>query len=842
MQRISTAGTAVRTAVFSLLALAIAVPAWAQTDAPDEGIDEIIVTATKREQSIQDVPLAISAFAAEDLTKRGVEDLQDLAQVSPSLQLGGSNSNSNGGVIRIRGMGTSGNNIGLESAVGVFIDGIFRSRAGQAFQDLVDLERVEVLRGPQGTLFGKNTSAGALNIITKKPSFDFGGNFAATVGSQDEQKLVGSVTGPIIEDVLAFRLAASYHKRDGYYKEFTGGKRFNGRDRYTIKGQLLYTPTEDFDLRVIADYTKQDESCCPAAAAFVSFFDDPSTARLSFGEILDSVRGAPGHKVNRKDQRVGLNFDPKEVTKDWGVSAEFNYDMDWATVTGLFSYREFDSNRIQDVDFTDVDILQPQFVVEPWRTWTVELRAAGTYEDILEGFDWLVGVFSSNERVTSRSQVTFGSQAAALIDGIAFGPGVQVFSNPANPNPPIQAGTGSRNLFKQETRTYAFFSHNTLYLTEDFDLTVGVRYTLERKGASQNPNGAPFQPDLSNLDVSLIDNHTGCFGNPFLLLRQAFVATCDNFGWKDSFHNDDWSFFASLGWAITDEHRAYFSFAHGFKSGGWNSDAGSLQAIIPTDQMDPAINLQLAGNSLGAPLGGFGAIIADGRMFDPEFTNNFELGLKSRWMDGRLTVNTAIFHTEFINYQLNTFTGLFFRITNVPLVKARGVEVEGTFAVTENIITTFGVTYADTRYGDELHLDPGAEEFGLQGNRINGAPAWSGSFGFIGNFPILDSDWDFVVSGNVLYRGRRNTGANLDPRKFEDAFYNINAQFGFESEDRSWSVMFWGENLTDTIVAGNFDSVFQLSDGAAVGGDGLSAFVSNGRLYGLTVTYRFGDE
>ncbi len=848
MQRISTVRTVVRTTVLGLLAMAIAMPIWAQDNDPsDFGIDEIVVTATKREQSLQDVPIAISAFSFDDLSKRGVEDLQDLAQVSPSLQLGGSNSNSNGGVIRIRGMGTSGNNVGLESAVGVFIDGVYRSRAGQAFQDLVDIERVEVLRGPQGTLFGKNTSAGALSVITKRPSFDWGGHISLGAGSRDARKATASITGPIVDDVLAFRLSGSWHERDGPYQALTGGARYNGRDRYTIKGQLLYTPTEDFDLRIIADYTEQTESCCPATQSFVSNFDDPTTPRGSTAAALAQA-GSVNAPVRREDGRVGVNWEPEENIEDWGISAEVNYDMDWASLTGIFSYREFDSERIQDIDFMDVDILQPQFYEEPWETWTVELRLAGRYEDILSGFDWMFGVFSSNEEVSTKSQTTFGEDAGEFIDGLAFPIGAPaVFADGGLAAAAVAAGTGTRDLFTQETRTYAFFTHNTLYLTETVDLTIGVRYTWEEKKASQSPNGAPFQPDPSNPDPSLINNHAGCLPAPFLTLRSAFSSTCDNFGWEDKFDNTDWSFFSSIGWSVSDDHRVYFSFSHGFKSGGWNSDGGSLQAIVPTNQADPNINIQLTGPTLGANLGNVGAILADGREFEPEFTNNFELGVKSVYMDGRLTLNTAIFHTTFKNYQLNTFTGLFFFINNVPRVKARGIEVEGVFALTENIISTFGVTYADTRYGDNLFI--GTEEFPLEGKRINGAPLWSGAVGVVGTYPIMDTGWDLVLSTNLLYRGRRNTGADLDPRKFEKAFIRINAQIGIQSEDGRWEVTLWGENLNDAIVSGNFNSVFQDADGgtgpgqtSTIGRDNLSAFVGEGRLYGLTLTYRFGDE
>lgn len=177
--------------------------------AGEGAIEEIVVTATRREQSIQDVPIAVSAFSGEDLEARGVQDLYGLQEVSPSISVYSSNSTSNGGTIRIRGVGTTGNNPGLEAAVGTFIDDVYRSRAGLAFSDFVDIDRVEVLRGPQGTLFGKNTSAGALHIITKKPEFERAGHLALSVGDFDDRQVQGSYTDGLVEDTLAFRLAGN---------------------------------------------------------------------------------------------------------------------------------------------------------------------------------------------------------------------------------------------------------------------------------------------------------------------------------------------------------------------------------------------------------------------------------------------------------------------------------------------------------------------------------------------------------------------------------------------------------------------------------------------------------
>ena len=238
---------------------------WSLTAlAAETSIEEIIVTATKREESIQEIPIAVSAFSGQDLEQRGVVDMYGLQEVAPSVSVYSSNSTSNGGTFRIRGIGTTGNNPGLEAAVGTFIDGIYRSRAGIAFNDMVDIERIEVLRGPQGTLFGKNTSAGAINVISAQPSFDETTGFAElSAGNLDTVKLKGAIGGPM-SDTFAYRVAGSYHSRDkGPYKDVETGEYYDTRDRWMLKGSLAWQPTDTFSALLIADYGEKRRRLLP---------------------------------------------------------------------------------------------------------------------------------------------------------------------------------------------------------------------------------------------------------------------------------------------------------------------------------------------------------------------------------------------------------------------------------------------------------------------------------------------------------------------------------------------------------------------------------------------------
>src|SRR3990167_389298 len=238
--------------------------AFAQTD-------EIIVTAAKREQTLQEVPIAVSVIDDRAIEQSNVQDLFDLQTMVPSLRISQLQNSSQSNFI-IRGFGNGANNPGIESSVGVFIDGVYRSRSAAAIADLPVLERVEILRGPQSTLFGKNVSAGAISITTKKPEFEWGGAVEASYGRFEEVIFKGSLTGPI-SDKLAFRISGSTNNREGFYTNIVDGSKLNERDRWSVRADLLFEPTDNLSFRVIGDYNKIDEVCCGA----IQLINGPAT-------------------------------------------------------------------------------------------------------------------------------------------------------------------------------------------------------------------------------------------------------------------------------------------------------------------------------------------------------------------------------------------------------------------------------------------------------------------------------------------------------------------------------------------------------------------------------------
>jgi outer membrane receptor protein involved in Fe transport len=868
-----------------VLALSFAAPAPAQEEAPAEpaaeetpaaeepgtfaGVEEITITATKRAQNIQDVPIAVTAITSEGLEARGITDVKELQQAAPSLVITDSNSTTNGGVIRIRGMGTSGNNPGLESAVGSFIDGVYRARAGLALQDLIDVERVEVLRGPQGTLFGKNTSAGLIHIITKQPEFSWGGHVQGTVGNFDLRKVQGSVTGPLVGETLAFRLAGSLHVRDGYYDDIDTDDTFADRDRWALKGQLLFAPTENLDFRFIADYTKMREHCCPATYSLVganaqhildlggSLFGPERDAAIAPGGVL----AGPHFALNNDSLKVGTNHDPKEDVNDWGLSLETNWDLDLVRVKSILAYRNTDIFRTQDIDFTNADILAPGDNDELWETWSLEIQLSGLVEAL--NLDWLFGFYGYHEDLTNQFQVLIGTQGPEYIGRLvnqASGIPVSVFQAQFNPN------EGRVTDFAQDNSGWSFFTHDIFHVTDRFDVTLGVRYSWENKEGSALHAGTPVGDIFRSPFCDRITGFTGGASAQLrnavgLSLRNTISNTCDNFSWEDEFERGEWSGTVQLGYAVTDDLNTYVSYSRGYKSGGFNLDADSFNCI----PVDLASSPQPPGAVLS---GNVWCVPDDATSFDPEFSDAYELGVKSTWLDGRLIANLAIFHTRFEGFQLNQFTGLGFIIRNVPEVNSTGAELELTAFPWEGVIGNLSITYADTRYGDDVDVcfelqrpdlsvnrcptnvatggedtPPGGvgtapnvfprDQFG-DGHRITHSPAWTGSLQASIQKPFFGTGWFWYGGGNVYYRGRHKTSSDLDPLKAEDAHWKLNVQAGFRSPDERFDIQGWVNNATDEIVTtGNFDTVFQSGS--------FSAFKQSPRTYGVTATYHFGE-
>jgi outer membrane receptor protein involved in Fe transport len=596
--------------------------------ATPDGDNDIVVTAQGRRQVLQDVPLAVTAVGGDSMQNSGATDIRSLNQLAPSLLVSSTGTEANGSA-RIRGIGTVGDNPGLESSVAVFIDGVYRSRSGIGLNELGDVERIEVLRGPQGTLFGRNASAGLIHVITARPEFDFGGHVDLSYGNFNAIRGTVGVTGPISEQ-LAFRLDGVYARRDGFYDVVnpTGGTEgdVNDRDRFFVRGQLLFEPNDALSFRLIGDYSHREESCCGAVyldratQPLIGNLNNPANPLLVGGvtdpngnNIINVLRdlGQPLAGFSNPYSRniyvsPGRSFEG--VTRDWGVSLEANWDLGGATLTSITAYRDYQSGAPGDIDYSAVDILYraDPGVVRQFQTFSQELRLQG--QAFGGHLDWLVGGYFADEDLTLNDNLRFGNQYGRFATcRIVSGGGLAGLYSPTSPgclaarpaafglaSPAIYAGFdrldaindrgSTHDIYSQNSRNFAFFTHNILHITDQLDFTVGFRYTDERKrfdATFGNDNTAcPAQqaalagfltnPALAAVAGGLIG--LSCQGNSTSELNGVSI--------NDRRSESEWTGTSILSYRPNNDLLLYASYSRGYKAGGFNLDRSALKSPI----------------------------------------------------------------------------------------------------------------------------------------------------------------------------------------------------------------------------------------------------------------------
>ncbi|MEL7029409.1 MAG: TonB-dependent receptor, partial [Pseudomonadota bacterium] len=664
---------------------------------------------------VQDVPLAVTAYSGELLEASGIRDIRGLISVSPSLYLAATQSEAAGANARIRGVGTVGDNPGLESSVGVFIDGVYRSRNSIALSELGEISNVEVLRGPQGTLFGRNVSAGAISVNTKAPEYEFGATGEFTYGNFDYIRGSASLTGPIIEDTLAARAHVVYETRDGFIEDLNSDRDFNDRDRLFIRGQLLYEPTDLLTAKLSFDYSDREETCCAA----VALDDDTSVAAVNAVAAFFRPDVAVGQVTPPDPFAFEATVTPDrgyaQDVEDWGVSGQIDYDFGFATLTSITAYREFDLSRSQDIDYAGIDIaFRPEDgQLNTFETFTQELRLNGQFGDL----DWLVGAFYSNEDITLEDRITLGDDFESFLNFVAAGfaaPGGPLAGGPFALGATFDditagfggvnfANTGEDDRFTQSSESIAIFTHNIWSVTDRMKATVGLRFTHEEKdqtgsltsdatacGAIVAAAAGPLG-DFSTLDgipgVSGAEQSLAGLACPANILADTPLTAAVgiaplNQDFAQSRTEDEVTGTVKLSYNVTDDALAYASYSRGYKAGGFNLDRGGLNNAI-VGVLDPSL-----------------APDPSDLEFGEETVDAFEIGFKTTWFDGMANVNVAIFHSEFDDYQLNTFNGLNFVVENIEEVKSTGVELDVLSAPIEGLLLQGGVTYADTRFGE----------------------------------------------------------------------------------------------------------------------------------------------
>lgn len=467
--------TLITTTILTTSLMATSVFAQAQED-------EIIVTATKKEQTLQEIPIAVTVTDSVTIEQAKILDINDLQSVVPSLRVTQLQTSANTNFV-IRGFGNGANNPGIEPSVGIFIDGVYRSRSAAQISDLPVLERVEVLRGPQSTIFGKNASAGVISVVTAKPSFEQEGSFEYTYGNFDQNQLKGYITGPLTENIAA-SLSGSYNSRDGFATSTNGLSDNNNRNRWNVRGDFLYQPTDNVEFRLIGDFSRIDEICCTTALIEVIDGISPSGTPFSGSNtlgILTSLGAELNDPNDPFDFEDTLNSDSVNIIQDGGISLQADVDLGTVGVTSITAYRENDLFNTFDGDFTSVDVLEAVRTEHNIKTFTQELRFNGS---LFDQVDWSLGGFYIYEEIESNQGLEFGVDARAFIDGLAGGPaalGLLEATNGFAPGSFFSPETGTVENFGLDNQSFSFFGNFDYHLTDRFTFSFGGNYTRDTK-------------------------------------------------------------------------------------------------------------------------------------------------------------------------------------------------------------------------------------------------------------------------------------------------------------------------------------------------------------------------
>jgi len=750
--------------------------------------ETIVVTASRRrEENVQDVPVAITALSAEQLERRGDYTLGQIQAQVPSLQVFSFNPRNTN--INIRGLGSNValTNDGLENGVGFYIDDVYYGRVGLSQFDLVDLENIEVLRGPQGTLFGKNTTSGVVNITSRKPSFDPELSAEATIGNYGFYQLRASGSAPIVADKLAVRLSGALTDNNGYLYNVTQNSRAQNYYNASVRGQLLFTPTENLTFRVIGDYSSQKQDhVLNLLIAFHPNFENGTTIPNNF---LTRAARFPGYTplpFTPFERNGASNSHYQANMEGYGVSGRADWDLGGVNLTSITAYRWWDWYPSNDADATPLSITTKAQQENFQRQFSQEFRAASQGNHAI---DWVVGGYYFWQIVKGFGATRFGSDAALW----------NVPAVPALVGNAALSGYEVNSTSTPETKSLAFFGQADWHLSDALTFTGGLRYSHEKK------QGAFSQFVVDGADLSGL---TTAQQATAIALRNQFAPPAN---YSTAFTDNSLSGLATLTWKFTPDALVYATYSRGNKSGGLNL------TVLP---------------------GGVSPDVA------PEKVDNFELGLKSQLFDRLVTFNAAAYLTEVRQYQTaitepvgNTSA---FRqyIANIPKVRSKGFEADLTVVPSRHLRFNSSIAYADARYVTYTNAPQAPERLNisaiqdLSGERLPGVPRWSWSVGADADLPLGElggRELQFYGHFDYSHRSHFNTSSTNSVWAEMPGFGLANARLGLKTEDGLWDVSVFAKNL--------FDKDYFLSLSAANTGL-VTGQVGEPRTYGVTFRTR----
>ncbi|WP_279244850.1 TonB-dependent receptor [Candidatus Litorirhabdus singularis] len=729
-------------------------------------LEEVVVTAQKRSESLQDVPIAIATMSGERIDDIGITSLQELTQYMPNVTVNAGAGTPN---LFIRGVG-SGTNQGFEQSVGMYIDGVYAGRGPlAAVPTTMDLERVEVLKGPQGILFGKNTIAGAINVTTAKPTDEFEGMVEALYSPDHGEQQYNLVLSGPLTDGLSGRLAVRHDAMDGWWDDVTNRVEGPDRDNWYARGSLRWVASDNLEITAKYEYGDFQGEASPSVVYQSDFAGQENFAgAVPFPVISDRNKGA-----GDADNRSSTDTDVFALTVDW--------QLDFATFTSISAYSAYDRMSAGDTDFAATPALH-RTRWEDYKQYSQELRLVSPGGETI---DWIAGAYyQRNELDISRR-----------IDAIDF-----LQSGPLSVAALYSEEPGVPSVFDQDGESWAVFGQGTWNATDTLRFTLGLRYNEETK-------------DLDKVTVS--DGLQFRFGsNTFYANPRNGELTADvrQHSFTDLSRDEDkWTFSGAIQWDVGEDTMLYASISTGFKGGGYDeaySGAG--------------YEIRLANPFTGEPTGesipGADPSILE---YEPEEVLSYEVGAKMRLLDGAAELNLAVFRMEYEDLQTSSLVGDVFRVGNAGEAISQGVELDGRILLTERFSVGGAVAYLDAYYDDftgatctvPQATDPVNNPGCLREDGTNIAPGEAGGQDLKDETLLFSPDWSAslyaqyviplgtsmeLVSGvDINYSDEFYSALDLDPNTKHDDATRINARIALASTDDTWTVALIGKNLTD---------------------------------------------